>query len=137
MTDEKPTDGATSNIGYAAVPDGFVFIPATTGDPDVLQKLFAAVDDPEHVITRPGYGYVVPAAAATASGLTTAAPVVVVDPATPDTSVAKSALDTVDAPVADNVGDTADGLPPVDTTADTTSTTTKSSKTSSAAPAAG
>lgn len=135
MTDEKPDQGATSNIGYAAVPEGHVFIPATTGDPDVLKKLFDAVEDPEHVITRPGYGYVVPEAAAAASGLTTAKATQVVDPATPDTSVAKSGLDTVDAPVADNVGDTADGKAAND--AATTTSASKSSKTSSSASAAG
>lgn len=115
MTDEKndetTSDGVpVSNIGYAAVPEGFVFVPTEggTGERELLKKLFDAVENPEDVITRPGYGYLIPESAA--GGFETVDVVTVVDESTPDSTPAASALDTQeDAGVQDNVGDTADG----------------------------
>jgi hypothetical protein len=92
-------DALTSNAGYAAVPEGFVFVPTATGDRETLRKLFAEVEDPDDIITRPGYGYVVPEAAAAAVGLKTAEPTTVIDLSTPDTTPAKDALDTQESPM--------------------------------------
>lgn len=141
---EKPEfdEVPVANAGYAAVPEGFVFVPATTGDSDLLRELLEKADDPEDVITRAGYGYVVPEALA--GKVKAAKPQDVATPldySTPDTTPAESATDTQDdAGVQDNVGETADGplvLAENDPakTPDQTSTS-KSSKKDSAAPAA-
>lgn len=98
-TDVQADEVPVSNVGYAAVPDGFVFIPTTTGDGEVLRKLFDAVDNPEDVITRAGYGYVVPEAAAAKAGLESEKVVQVIDPSTPDTTPAENGLDTQDSPI--------------------------------------
>lgn len=146
MTDETTTEPEvlTSNIGYAAVPEGFVFVPLEEpGNTGVARKLLDAAENPEDVITRAGYGYVVPAALATKVGLDSEKPVTVIDGSTPDTVDAPTGST---APTSDTGSSAADqpaadlGTDPTGATsadaggADTTSTST--SKKSSAAAAA-
>lgn len=67
MADDTYDEAPSANAGYAAIPDGFVFIGPVDDIAD-LRKLLQAADDPEDIQDRPGYGFVVPTAVAKKAG---------------------------------------------------------------------